>query len=170
MVLDAGIATEENIAWLVDHHDRYRVVSRERHREFNAEEAVTVKDEGQFRIQVQRVVDTDTGEVKLYGHSSQREKEEQNIEALFSERFEAELAKLAAGLSKKGTVKRYDKVLERLGRLKQKYARAAQHYDISVDHDEARKRATALHWARKPKSDKDLARRVRPAHPSKHLG
>ncbi|MGF1613379.1 MAG: hypothetical protein ACFCVA_05530 [Gammaproteobacteria bacterium] len=82
VVLDPGLATEENITWLVDHHYRYRVVSRERHREFNADEAVSVKDEGEGDIQVQRVVDADTGEVKLYCHSSQREKKEQSIQAL----------------------------------------------------------------------------------------
>jgi transposase len=157
VVLDAGLATEANIAWLVGHHYRYLVVSRERHREFNADKAVSVRNEGELGIEVQRVVDADTGEVKLYCHSSQREKKAQGIQALFSERFEAELAKLAAGLAKKGTVKRYDKVLERLGRLKQKYARAAQHYDVTVEHDEARKRAIALHWTRKPTSADTLA-------------
>lgn len=156
VVLDAGIATEENIAWLVDHHYRYLVVSRQRHREFNADEAVAVKDEGELRIQAQRVVNPDTGEVHLYCHSSQREKKAQSIEALFSERFEAELQKLASGLHKKGTVKRYDKVLERVGRLKQKYARAAQYYEVSVEHDEARDQATALHWARNNTLDDTL--------------
>jgi transposase len=156
VVLDAGLATEENITWLADNHHRYLVVSRERHREFNAEEAVTVKDQGELGIEVQRVVDADTGEVKLYCHSSQREKKEQSIQALFSERFEAELQKLATGLHKKGTVKRYEKILERLGRLKQKYARVAQHYDVTVEHDETCNQATALCWARNKTLDDTL--------------
>lgn len=80
-------------------------------------------------------------------HRNGRSKE-QSIQALFSERFEAELQKLATGLHKKGTVKRYEKVLERLGRLKQKYARAAQYYDVTVEHDETRNHATGLRWAR----------------------
>ena len=84
------------------------MVSRERHCQFNADEAVTVKDEGEFGGQVERVVNADTGECKLACQSSQREKKEQGIQALFSERFEVDLAKLAAGLAKKGTVKRYD--------------------------------------------------------------
>ncbi|MFZ0256049.1 MAG: IS1634 family transposase, partial [Gammaproteobacteria bacterium] len=156
VVLDAGLATEENITWLADNHYCYLVVSRERHREFNADEAVSVKDEGEGDIHVQRVADADTGEVKLYCHSSQREKKEQGIQALFSERFEAELQKLATGLHQKGTVKRYEKVLERLGRLKQKYARVAQHYDVTVEHDETRNHATALRWARNKTLDDTL--------------
>jgi hypothetical protein len=40
VVLDAGIATEENLAWLTEHNYRYLVVSRERHKQFDAEAAV----------------------------------------------------------------------------------------------------------------------------------
>ena len=154
VVLDAGIATEENIAWLVEHHYRYLVVSRKRHREFNPDEAVLVKAEGDLRVQAQRIVNADTGEVELYCHSSQREKKEQGIAELFAKRFEDALEKLAGGLHKKGAVKRYDKVLERLGRLKEKYSRAAQYYEITVEHDPVSGKATALHWQRhKPIDD-----------------
>ena len=148
VVLDAGIATEENIAWLVEHHYPYVVVSRKRHRQFNKAEAITVKDDGALNIQAQRVVNADTGEVELYCHSSQRQKKEQGIQELFTKRFEDALEKLASGLHKKGSVKRYDKVLERVGRLKQKYSRAAQYYEVSVVHDEATGKASAVHWQR----------------------
>ncbi len=156
VVLDAGIATEENIAWLVEHHYRYLVVSRKRHREFNPDEAVLVKAEGDLRVQAQRIVNADTGEVELYCHSSQREKKEQGIAELFAKRFEDALEKLAGGLHKKGMVKRYDKVLERLGRLKEKYSRAAQYYEITVEHDPASGKATALHWQRQKPIDDTL--------------
>ena len=148
VVLDAGIASEENIAWLVEHGYRYLVVSRKRHREFDPDQASLIKEEGDLRIQAQRRVNPDTGEVELYCHSSQREKKEQGIAELFAKRFEAALAKLAAGLHKKGTVKRYDKVLERLGRLRENYARAAQYYEVSVDHEEVSGKATAIRWQR----------------------
>jgi transposase len=147
IVLDAGIATEDNIAWLVDNGYRYVVVSRKRHRQFDPDEAVLVKDQGELRVQVQRVVN-DTGEVELYCHSSQRENKEQGIDDLFTKRFEAALEKLHVGLSKKRTVKRYDKVLQRIGRLQQRYARAAKYYEVTVVHDEERAFATAIEWKR----------------------
>ena len=75
--------------------------------------------------------------MELYCHSSQREKKEQGIAELFAKRFEAALEKLAEGLHKKGTVKRYEKVLERLGRLREKYSRAARFYAVSVEQDPA---------------------------------
>jgi transposase len=149
VVLDAGIASEENIAWLVDNQYRYLVVSRKRHRQFSQEQAVEVKAHGEQRIQVNRVVDPDTGEVELYCHSAQREKKERGIDELFAKRFEAALERLADGLHKKGTVKHYDKVLERVGRLKQQYARAAKYYEVSVEPDATGDKAVAVHWRRK---------------------
>jgi transposase len=148
VVLDAGIASEENIAWLVENGYRYLVVSRKRHREFDPDAAVLIKQGDELTIRAQRRVHADTGEVELYCHSSQREKKEQGIAALFAKRFEAALEKLAEGLHKKGTVKRYEKVLERLGRLREKYARAAQYYEVSVEQDPASGKATAITWQR----------------------
>jgi transposase len=156
VVLDAGIATEENIAWLGDNGYRYVVVSRRRHRQFDEHQAVWIKNEGDLRIQAQRVVNSDTGEVELYCHSSQRQKKEQGIQELFAKRFEAGLEKLAEGLYKKGTVKRYDKVVERVGRLKQKYARAARYYDVTVEHDPLTGKASAVHWQRNHTIDDTL--------------
>ena len=42
VVLDRGIATEANIAWLREQGYRYLVVSRARHRQFDLEQAVTI--------------------------------------------------------------------------------------------------------------------------------
>ena len=148
VVLDAGIATEENIAWLVENGYRYLVVSRKRHRQFEPDQARLIKEEGGLTIRAQRVVNANTGEVELYCHSSQREKKEQGIAELFAKRFEEALEKLAEGLHKKGTVKRYEKVHEHLGRLRQKYSRAARYYAVSVERDPASGKATAIRWLR----------------------
>ena len=152
VVLDAGIASEANIAWLVEQGFRYLVVSRQRHREFDAEQAITVKDLPGQQVRVQRVVSEDGSEVKLYCHSEAREQKEQAMQERFGERLEQELQRLADGLSKKRTTKRYDKVLERIGRLKQKYNRAAPHYEIHVTPDPDSKNAKAITWKRVEKT------------------
>jgi transposase len=156
VVLDAGIATEENIAWLADNGYRYVVVSRRRHRQFDEDRAVWIKNDGDQRIQAQRIVDATTGEIELYCHSSQREEKEKGIGELFAKRFEDAVEKLAAGLRKKGTVKRYDKVMERIGRLKQRYARAARYYDIRVEQDTSTGKAVSIHWKRNQTVDDTL--------------
>jgi len=148
VVLDAGIASEENIQWLIEKGYRYLVVSRKRKRVFDEQDAHIVKELPGQTVKVQRVVNEDTGEVELYCHSLLREKKEQAMQDRFAERFEAALDSLANGLKKKGTVKRYDKILERIGRLKEKYARAAQHYDITVTPDAESDKAIDLQWTR----------------------
>ncbi len=148
VVLDAGIATEENIEWLLCKGYRYLVVSRKRHRQFDDDQAVIIKQEGDLSIRAQRVVNPDTGEVELYCHSSQREQKENGIHELFAKRFEDAIGKLAEGLGKPRTVKRFAKVMERLGRIKHKYAKAARYYEITVEHDETSGKATSIHWVR----------------------
>ena len=41
--------------------------------------------------------------------------------------------------------------MERIGRLKQQYGRAAQHYHIEVSRDQSSGNATAIHWQREEK-------------------
>jgi len=155
VVLDAGIATEANIAWLVEHHYRYLVVSRKRHRFFHPDNAETIRvqADGAPQIQVERVVNDDRSEVQLYCHSAQREEKDRAIQTQASQRYEAALEKINAGLGRKGTVKKYDKVLLRLGRLKEQYARASQHYETVVDYDEESGLATRIGWQRRTTID-----------------
>jgi len=149
VVLDAGIATEDNIAWLVEKHYKYVVVSRKHHLEFDENKAVLIKQEEDLCIRAQRIVNQDTDEVELYCHSSQREKKDQSIADKFTKRFESEIEKLADGLQKKGTVKKYEKVVERVGRLKQKHSRVAQFYEVIVTPDKDNVKAISIQWERK---------------------
>ncbi|MCP5019596.1 MAG: IS1634 family transposase, partial [Ketobacter sp.] len=151
VVMDAGIASEDHIDWLKDNGYRYLVVSRKRKRDFDENEAITVKHTPAQKVRVQRRINQETGEIELYCHSEMREKKEQAIQDRFAERFEQSLQTVADGLHKKGKLKRYDKVLVRIGRLKEKYARAAQHYEIKVTPDPDSDNAKAIHWTRKEK-------------------
>jgi transposase len=156
VVLDAGIATEENIAWLLAQGYRYVVVSRRRYRQFDPDAACLIKQDGAVTIRAQRVVNAERGEVELYCHSTQREQKERGIAERFAQRLEAALQALAEGLHKPRTVKRYEIVLQRIGRLKQKYPRAAQYYDITVERDAAGGNATAIRWQRITPVDETL--------------
>ena len=65
---------------------------------------------------------------------------------------------MADGLHKKGRVKRYEKVLIRIGRIKEKYARAAQHYVIKVVPDLDSDNAKSISWTRKEKPNSQVLR------------
>ncbi|MCP4342612.1 MAG: IS1634 family transposase [Desulfobulbaceae bacterium] len=148
VILDAGIASEENIRYLIEHHYKYIVVSRKRKRVFDEDMATVIKDFPGQTVKAQRVVVEETGEVELYCHSQLREKKEQAMQDSFAGKYEAALQSLHDGLSQKGTTKHYPKVLQRLGRLKEKYARAAQHYEVAVTADEAQEKAISVQWER----------------------
>ncbi len=153
IVMDAGIATEDNIEWLKEHDYPYIVVSRKQHREFNEDEAVLVKEDAEYKVKVQKTVDPNTGEALLYCHSTRKEKKEQAIAGRFIKRFEDTMQSLAEGLHKKGCVKKYDKVLERIGRIKQKNSKASKQYKIAVEKDDKSGLATMITWEHTPKID-----------------
>jgi len=146
IVMDAGIATEDNVIWLKENGYPYLVVSRKRHREFNEDEAVVVKETGDCTVKCQKVLDQETGETLLYCHSSKREKKERAIADRFLQRFEDALHKLDKGLDKKGCLKNYDKVLVRIGRIKQGNPRVASRFQIDVEKDENTGKATRIKW------------------------
>ena len=149
VVMDAGIATEANLTWLKERGYDYLVVSRKRNRQFDPEQAVEVKTAGEQTVQVQRV-EAD-GEVYLYCHSAARAEKDRAIDTKKAERFEAELQELSAGLSKPRTIKDPDKLRERIGRIKERYPRAAQHYTVDLILDRTGKKATAVTWSKELK-------------------
>jgi len=153
IVMDAGIASEDNIKWLKENQYPYIVVSRKRHRQFNENKAVVVKQDQDCIVKAQKIIDPENNEVLLYCHSTKREKKEQAINDRFTIRFEEALTSLESGLHKKRCLKKYDKVLEKIGRLKQQYSKAAKHYNIKVSKDEKSGNAVKIHWTRKSDSN-----------------
>ena len=71
VVLDRGIATQEQVQWLAEHGYRYIVVSRE-HRRFDAEAATAHRTRTGGTVHLEKVDDPDGGEVRLYCYSEER--------------------------------------------------------------------------------------------------
>jgi len=147
VIMDAGIATEANLAWLAEHGYRYLVVRRGGARQFDAAQAVAIETAGGETLRLQKEVSEDGKEVLLYCHSAGREAKEAAMVERFGQAFEAGLQKLADGLGKPRAEKRQDKLLERIGRLKEKSRGASQHYQVNLQADELGK-ATALAWTK----------------------
>lgn len=150
VVMDAGIATEDNIAWLVEHGYRYLVVKRGGARQFDDEHAIPIETAGGELVRIQKKLSEDGKELRLYCHSSGREKKETGMVERFATAFESGLKKIAEGLHAPRSEKKFDKLMERIGRLKQKSRGASQHYKIDLVADAAGKNATALTWEKVP--------------------
>jgi len=151
VICDAGIATADNLTWLIGNGYRYLAVSREQQRQFDAHEATAFESAGGETIRAHKVLSDDGQEVRLYCHSTGREKKEVAIVGRFVERFENGLANLELGLAKPRGEKRYDKIMERIGRLKEKSHGIGQHYQITVQPDESGKKVSSITWCKTPK-------------------
>ena len=150
VIMDAGIATSANIDWLTQQGYRYLVVSRERARQFDENQSVTIENRKGQTLQLQKVLSDDGKEVRLYCHSERREQKETAMLNRFCTRLEAGLQKLADGLTKPRGEKRLDKLNERIGALRAKSFGVGQHYQVELIPDETGKKAVRLNWQKMP--------------------
>jgi transposase len=156
IIMDAGIASADNIAWLIERDYQYLVVSREQNvkNPRDQDNAVMVRETAQSNVCIFSETDAETQEIRLYCHSEQKAKKEQSIRNRFHVRMEEALNKLDAGLSKKGTIKNYIKILERIGRLREKNSRVSSDYQIEVIADDAKKNAIRIEWKLQAQAEK----------------
>ena len=159
VVLDAGIATEDNLKMLTGKGYAYVCVSRSLLKKYAvAEETVpvTVMDRRKRLIELVQVlpgeVDESTDrEYCLKVVSPQKALKEASMNELFCKRFEEGLELIRKSITSKGGVKKYDKVNQRIGRLKQRYPSAYRMYDIRLEKNPADV-CTAMAWERIPEA------------------
>lgn len=149
VIMDRGIANDDNLVWLRAQGYRYLVVSRERGRIMPQGEA-TVTTAGGEVVRVEKVLDTDADEVRLYCHSPGREQKEAGISQRFCDKFEAGLKKLAEGIFRPHGAKRPEVIHERIGKLKQSSFGAAQHYAVTVETNPEQTQVTRIAWEKHP--------------------
>ena len=154
VVMDAGIATEENIAWLSERGYDCIAVSRSARPAppEGGPEALLITS-ARHEVRAWRFASED-GEARLYVVSEGKKKAESAMLGLRRNRFEAALERLHSGLPVKGRLKPYDKVLESVGRLKQRFSAVAKHYEITVEKADTGPNASAVRFKRRPQYDK----------------
>ena len=161
IIIDAGIATDDNLAMIKEKGYDYLCVSRSNLRNYNRDAAaatVTITDNKNQKINLCRVTTDRNTDYYLKVESHSKELKERSMNEQFRSRFEAGLQKIADSLTKKGGVKQEDKVHQRIGRLKQKYPSIQKYFDIEteVNQDMAKKKeksqekkkvVTSLKWS-----------------------
>ena len=146
VILDAGIATNENLSWLNEHGFKYVVVSREKPEMPEKGELISLTESAKETIQAKLVKNDSSSEWELYVDSPARAGKEKAIKTLFMRRMEDDLTRARDGLSKKNGIKQIEKVHQRIGRIKEKYKRVADLYDIEVATDEEGRKAVDIKW------------------------
>jgi transposase len=152
IVTDAGIGTKKNIQWMTENHYHYIVVSRKRHEIPADMEMVKVREDNRRVIRAAVRIQA-SGEMEVFCHSTAKEIKERGIKNRFERRFEDNLTQVRNSLHKKYGTKKYDKVLEKIGRLKERYRRVARRYEISIEKDDKSANAINITWRMKQLDD-----------------
>lgn len=157
VVIDAGIATKDNLALIHQKGYDYLCVSRATIKEYSVEPGepcVTIMDKKRQPIELLKVNVQSKADYYLRVKSHSKGLKECAMNSRFKDRFETGLIKIEESLHKKGGVKKLDKVYERIGKLKQKYPSIQRFYQVGLESNEENT-VTSLSWTLKPAVDPD---------------
>jgi hypothetical protein len=157
VVMDAGIATDENLQLIQQQGYDYLCVSRSTVKNYAIApdiQPVTIIDKKKQPIELVKVAVQSNTDYYLRVRSESKRKKECAMNSRFKDRFEEGLTKIESSLHKKSGVKQLDRVYERIGRLKQKYPSIHRFYQIDIENND-KNIVTALSWAIKPDQDPD---------------
>jgi hypothetical protein len=157
VVLDAGIATEENLQLIEEKGYDYVCVSRSKLKDytiFEGGEVQKVTTNNKDELSLQRVVNSKNTDYYLMVKSPGKVKKESGMNAQFEERFEQELEKIRHGLTTKHGTKKADKVERRIGRAIEKYPSVARFYKIETQIDED-KNSSTITWTKNEKHEQN---------------
>lgn len=147
VVLDAGIATEENLTWLRDKNYCYVVSARQDAPSLELEGDLVAVGDAHDLVKAALVKSpSDSQEKWLYCESEAKAAVASQMKQSFKTRFEDELKKISAGLSKPRGRKKYPKILERIGRLKEKHKQISGCYEVHVAASDDGMTATSITW------------------------
>ena len=128
VVIDAGIATEDNLKLLQEKGYDYVCVSRSKIKDYTVNPNGTIRHimtkDNQF-ITLQKVEKQKETDYILKVKSTGKQAKESSMKSKFENRFLEEINKINTSLTKKHGVKKADKVNQRIGRMIEKYPSAA---------------------------------------------
>jgi hypothetical protein len=139
ILMDAGISTKDNLKQLRDnerYNTKYDYITVKRGSKDIAESEIEnmeiIRDESDNKIEVIYRDTPDSEDQEIICRSSRRIKKDRGIRVRKEEMFLEQLEATRQGLDKPYCTKKYPKVLEKIGRLKEKYSQAAKYYEIEV--------------------------------------
>jgi len=149
VVLDAGISSEENLTWLKENDYNYIVVSKKAKVILPDKGDVTIRHKKDYIIKTKLI-----NNEELYCLSEAKVKKEESMFNQASSRYEEQLKKLSEGLKKPRTKKGYSYILQRIGRLKEKYKQVSKVYDVKAIPNETKEQAVQIEWKKLPHKQK----------------
>jgi len=158
VVMDAGIATEENLALLksVKYNYDYVCVSRITPKNFTklSKNAETITDNRANEIHLTKVSVPGKEDHFLQVKSDQKKLKEQSMDIKLTKRLEEQLEDIKQKLPKKGTLKKISKIHEKVGAIKSKLSRVGWLYEIEYTEDQEKGMVTDINWKRIKEKEK----------------
>lgn len=157
VVLDAGIATEDNLKLLKQNNFDYMCVSRSNMKKYSVDtdsKPVKIFDKKEQALTLQKIKVEGNSDSWLRVHSEAKALKESGMNSRFSQRFEQGLSQIKESIAKKSGVKKQEKVWERIGRLKAKYQSIHRYYDIDTEAND-KETVTNITWKQKPLEKKE---------------
>ena len=152
VVMDAGIATEDNLKIIRGSKFNYdyvcvsRTVPKDYSKLTTKAEAVT--DNRGNKIELTKISVQGKDDNFLHIKSHQKFKKEASIDNKLTQRFESQLQDIKNKLPKKGTLKKTEKVHEKVGAIKAKLSKIGWLYDIKYTEDKQKGTVTDINWHR----------------------
>lgn len=137
VVIDAGISSQENLNYLRESGYHYICVARNKPipaDQLDDSKSVRINNKGDNDIRAQ-VFKTDS-ETILHCHSAKMDLKDKSIRDKFCSRFEAELDKVRDSLAAKRGKRKYDYVMDRVSRLKERYKSVSSFYKINLESED----------------------------------
>lgn len=151
VVMDAGIATEENLKMIRTKGYHYLCVSRSKLKDYQAVSGrltVLLETKSKRQVRLKAVSNNTSTDYYLEVASEDKYETANSMRRQFEERFEMELQKIAQSLERKGGTKKTAKVHERIGRVRERYPSVQYYYDIEVTLSEDNSTVKAMSWSK----------------------
>jgi transposase len=151
VVLDAGIATEENLQYIAGKGYYYLCVTRARLKDYTVIQdrfTVLMETKSKQTVTLKSIQTEKNTDYYLEVKSEAKQSKENAMKHQFEQRFEMELQKIYQSIHKKGGVKKATKVHERIGRAKEKYPSVQHYYDIEVSTDATTQNTSNIKWTK----------------------
>jgi hypothetical protein len=150
VVMDAGIATEDNLKIIRSSNYDYVCVSRSKPKDYNTLNAETrsVTDNRDNEIELTKASVEGKEDNFLHIKSNQKLKKEESIDQKLTQRLETQLQEIKDKLPKKGTLKKTEKIHEKVGGIKAKLSKIGWLYTIEYTEDKEKGIVTDINWHR----------------------
>lgn len=162
IVMDAGIATEENLEIIRGEKYGYDYVCVSRaipkHYDKLTDKATAISDNRGHKIELTKIAVQEKDDCFLHVKSSQKKKKEASIDKKLTDRLEAQLQEIKDKLPKPRALKKTEKVHEKVGKIKAKLSRVGWLYEVKYTEDKEKGIVTDIAWQRikereKPKGE-----------------